>query len=161
MEQTVLITPEADADSFTVSGITYTLQPDLSVDRARILQRYELEFVNDTSIRAVVEAADKTWAELNAGRIADAIYTQGKLRETLNTIGANRLRDVEICALFFNAPGEDMGFDFAAMQAKIAAWGAVAHGFFMVRAFALLTATSTRYPLPLPPPVQPPTQDAP
>jgi hypothetical protein len=145
-----IITPEATATSFTVNGITYTQTDGLSVARARIFQRYSLEFGVDMRVQAFINGVDQVWQKLNALSVADGIHLLGQLRDGLNIVGMNRLRDVEICGLFFNAPGEDAGaYDFQAMTAKVEAWGAVHSGFFMPRALALLSASrGSLYPLP-------------
>ncbi|NVO33209.1 hypothetical protein [Hymenobacter lapidiphilus] len=149
-----IIYPHPDADRFTVGGIAYVATQELTVARQRILQRFSVELAADTSISAIIDLVNSSWDHSNAGRIADGIHGIGKLRDALDMIGTNRLRDVEICALFFNAPGEDPGlYEHSAQQAKVAAWGGVAAGFFTRRAFALLTAPSTAYPpAPGPPP---------
>lgn len=147
---TEIITPAADATSFTVNGITYTQTDGLSVARARIFQRYGLEFGVDMRVQAYITGVDEVWQKLNGLAVADAIHLLGQLRDGLNMVGMNRLRDVEIAALFFNGPGEDAGaYDFQAMTQKIEAWGAVHSGFFMPRALDLLTASrGSLYPLP-------------
>jgi hypothetical protein len=162
---TTLVFPEPNADSFTVGGITYTLEPDLSVARAKVLQRFQLELAYDTSLKGIIDLVDKGWEALNKGQLAAGIFEFGKLRESLNGVGSLRMSDVNICALFFNAPDEDAGsYNHAAMQEKIKRWEGVAAGFFTVAAFARLSATSTRYPHPaatLSPPTLPTTEALP
>ncbi|GAB3303673.1 hypothetical protein [Hymenobacter tenuis] len=143
-----LIEPAPDADSFMVDGITYTLEPELTVARARMLQRFQLELGYDQTLASIIQTVDKGWAALNGNQLATGIYEFGRLRESLNGVGEGRMSDVNICALFYNAPGEDLGYNHAAMLEKMRKWEKVAAGFFLVAAFARLTATSTRYPLP-------------
>lgn len=149
-----IISPAPDAESFTVDGTTYTLEPELTVARARMLQRFQLELAYDTSLKGIIDTVDKGWTALNANQLANGIYEFGRLREALTGVGNGRMSDVNICGLFFNAPGEDPGYDHSAMVEKMKKWERVAAGFFEVAAFARLTATSARYP---PPSVTPPT----
>jgi hypothetical protein len=144
-----LICPAPDADSFTVDGITYTRQDEISVSKAKVLQRLQLELAYDTSLAGIISTADKGWAALNAGRIGDGIYEFGRLRESLNAVGngEGRRSDINIVGLFYTYPGEPLHYDHALFMEKIRRWeGRVASGFFEVAAFALLTSTSRLYP---------------
>lgn len=144
-----IIQPEPDALSFTVHGVPYTATETLTVARHRILQRLQTELAFDVNIPGLMQQVNEAWAALEAGKIGSGALAVGKLREALNHIGTNRLREVEICALFYNAPGEDpAAYDFQQMQAKVQAWGAVDRDFFTRAALRLLQLTSTRYPLP-------------
>jgi hypothetical protein len=151
MEPTVeasppILTPPADASSFEVGGITYTATDGLSVARLRIFQRLGIEFGADNTLKGLIAGIDGMWQALNEMKLADAIHTLGKLREGLDITGANRVKDIEICALFFNAPNEDPGtYDFQAMQRKVEAWGAVHSGFFLVAALRLLPTSPGSY----------------
>lgn len=130
-----ILCPVPDANSFEVNGTTYTATDGLSVARLRIFQRLEIEFGADAGLAAHIGALDHVWAALNEAKLANGIHALGLIRDNLNIVGRNRLKGPEICALWFNAPGEDPGaYDFAAMSAKVLDWSSVHGGFFTVAA---------------------------
>lgn len=130
-----ILCPDPDAQSFAVDGVTYTATDGLSVARLKVFQRLEIEFGADAGLVAHIQGLDAVWAALNEAKLATGIHALGLIRDNLNIVGKNRLKAPEICALFFNAPGEDAGaYDYTAMCAKVAAWGAVHGGFFTVSA---------------------------
>lgn len=143
----LVISPPADATSFTVNGMSYTATDGLSVARLRIFDRLSLEFGADLSLRGMMSAHDEmsaAYSALDMPKLGHLIYQRS---QALNLSGANRLKEVEICGLFFNAPDEDpTTYDYAAMQAKCyTAWGAVAGGFFTPAAFHWLTNSKGPY----------------
>jgi hypothetical protein len=130
-----ILCPAPDAASFTVDGVTYTATDGLSTARLKVFQRLEIEFGTDAGLVAHIQGLDAAWAALNEAKLATGIHALGLIRDNLNLVGKNRLKAPEICALFFCAPGEDAGtYDYTAMCAKVAAWGAVHGGFFTVAA---------------------------
>ena len=143
----VLVTPPADATCFTVDGTTYTATDGLSVARLRIFDRLSLEFGADTSLRGMMEAHEAmsaAYTKLDMPLLGHLIYQRS---QSLNLSGANRLKEVEIAGLFFNAPDEDpAAFDFTAMQAKCyTAWASVHGGFFTPAALRLLPTSRGSY----------------
>ena len=142
-----LVSPDRNAASFTVGGVTYTATDGLSVARLRIFDRLATEFGADTTLRGLAEGLDAIYAALNKADFVEAAGLVRDRRAALNLTGANRLKEVELCGLFFNAPDEDAGaYDFAAMQAKCyTAWGAVAGGFFTIAAIRYLSTSRGSY----------------
>lgn len=145
--QTAIVTPAPDATSFTVDGVTYTATDGLSVARLRIFDRLALEFGADITLRGLATDLDAIYAALNKADFVEAAGLVRDRRAALNISGANRIKEVELCGLFLNAPDEDAAaYDFAAMQAKCyTAWGAVAGGFFTVLAMRLLPTSRGSY----------------
>lgn len=158
-QPTEIISPPADATAFEAGGTRYTATDGLSVARLRIFDRLAQEFGSDASLRAMMEAheaMEKAYSTLDMPQLGHLIFQR---REALNLTGKNRLKEVEICGLFFNAPDEDAGaYDFTAMQAKCyGAWASVAGGFFSTAALRLLPTSRGSYgrlldeaPLPTP-----------
>lgn len=136
------------ATSFTVDEVTYTLSSTLTVERARILQRFEIEFSVDTNLPGIVGLVDNIWSLKNAGKDADATHALGGLRDMFsldgaNILGKNRLRAVEICSLWFiGNNGEDPGtYDFNYQHEKCYShWKKVDARFFFIRAVELLVS---------------------
>lgn len=145
-----IISPDPDCLSFEVGGVVYTRTPTLALSRARILQRFQTEMLLDTRLPGLVKSIDETAAALNEGKLLDGLHLFGQLRDKVNLIGANRVREADICGLFYNAPGEDpTAYDFNAQQAKVyEAWAGVDVDFFTWQAYALLLRSPTAYPLP-------------
>ncbi len=159
-----ILSPEIGCESFEVNGLTYTRTDTLAVGRARLLQKFQVELQFDTTYRGLLDGVTQARADLNAGRLLDGMVAFGNLVEKLNLIGANRLREAEICGLFYNAPDEDpTRYDHAAFTDKVySRWEGIDQDFFTYSALALLGRTSTRYPqAPAPAPLPSPPTDAP
>ncbi|OGX80835.1 hypothetical protein BEN47_06145 [Hymenobacter lapidarius] len=131
-----IITPEPDATSFTAKGVTYTMFDGLLTGRSRFYDRLSIEFGLDTKLPGIIDGLDTLKASFNKLDFVKAASTVELLRQGINIIGANRVREVEIVGMFFNAPEEDPSkYDFAAMQAKCyGAWEGVHSGFFLLAA---------------------------
>lgn len=142
-----IVSPDRNATSFTVGGVTYTATDGLSVARLRIFDRLSTEFGADTTLRGLAEGFDAIYAALNKADFVEAAGLLRDRRAALNLTGANRLKEVELCGLFLNAPDEDPGaYDFAAMQHKCyTLWAPVAGGFFTVCAIRLLPTSRGSY----------------
>ena len=104
---TPILAPPADAGAFTVDGVTYTATDGLLVGRLKIFDRLSLEFGADVTLRGLADDLDAVFAALNKADFVEAAYLVRRRRDALNLSGANRLKEVELCGLFFNAPGED------------------------------------------------------
>ena len=144
-----LIAPDRDALAFAVHGVTYTATDGLSVARLRVFDRLAQEFGADTTLRGLADDLVAIREALNKTNfVLAAAHLQRRL-DALDLSGSIRLKDVELCGLFFNAPDEDAGaYEFAAMQAKCyAAWGAVHGGFFYPAALRLLGTSRGPYAL--------------
>ncbi|GAB2865973.1 hypothetical protein [Hymenobacter ruber] len=143
-----IISPPLNCDSFEAGGVTYTRTPTLALGRARLLQRFQTELQFNMGIPAVQRALVEVVADLNGLKLVDGCAKLRRLMDGADLLGANRMREAEIVALFYNAPDEDpTTYDHAAITRKVdTAWGAVDADFFTRQAFAQLLRTSTHYP---------------
>ncbi|MBF9140847.1 hypothetical protein [Hymenobacter properus] len=144
-----IISPPVDCESFTTpDGTTYTRTDTLALGRARLLQRFQTELQFGTSIPALQKLVMETYAAYNSRRDVDGAQLLGSLKDRLDLLGQNRMREAEIVALFYNAPDEDpTSYDHAAITQKVnVAWRAIDADFFTHAAFKLLLRTATHYP---------------
>lgn len=147
VDSQTIVRPDPNANSFEVNGVTYTATDGLSVARLRIFDRYAQEFGVDITLHGLAKDLDAIYAALNKADFVEAAGLVRDRRAALDLSGANRLKDVELCGLFFNAPDEDAGdFDFKAMYTKCyEAWKNVHGGFFMPAALRLLPTSRGSY----------------
>lgn len=156
MEPTPAVTPEIirpnlGCRSFDVDGVTYTRTDSLALGRHIILQRFQVELLYDTDIPGIQKTVQAAIEAFNANKSFDGVYQLGALRDKMDLIGSNRMRQAEITGLFYLAPGEDpTTYDHGAMLDKVyKQWRAVDRDFFTASAFHLLLHTESHYP-PLP-----------
>lgn len=120
---TGLVTPAFDAESFEAGGITYTATESLSIARYKVFQKRQVEFGFNGTFSGIAKELDAAWAALEANKLGTAAKTLGNLMDGVTYAGHNRIVGVEVCALFFNAPGENAGaYVHADMLAKMQAW---------------------------------------
>lgn len=123
MEQAVapfeFLTPPADATSFTVDGVTYTMTDGLLVGRGRYLDKMVTEALYSTNMTEHGKNLAALREAMNKVNFVEAAALVQRFIDGHNMVAYNRLRAVEICGLFFNAENEDPSvYDFQAMQQK-------------------------------------------
>lgn len=145
MEPTVttpqLVTPPLDANSFTTpDGITYTATEDISLPRYRALQKWQLQFGFDASFGAVWEATTAIKEAIDQRKsISEIAFVNEGLRRGLTNIDRQHVYQLQVVALWYNAPGEDAtSFDLPALTQKMNRWEAAGLGtlFFFAKAAA-------------------------
>jgi hypothetical protein len=143
-----IITPPLDCESFEVNGVVYTCTSTLALGRARLLQRFRTELQFNLTIAGVQQSLMQMREFLKASNHYDSCVLLDKLIDGSNLIGANRIREAEIVALFFIAPDEDpTTYSYESIKQKVeTAWRAVSDDFFTRKAVLLLLRTSGPYP---------------
>lgn len=147
-----IISPELDCVSFEIAGVLYRKTDTLALGRGRYLEKFLTELQFEASYRGIVDAFNKGWAELNAGKLADGLFNLGLMRQKLNIVGMSRTIEAELLGLWFVAPGEDAtAYDHTAFTEKVYGPNGFARldrDFIKKKAFQLLTTTESRYPNP-------------
>lgn len=114
--------PDHKANSFTTpDGRVYTMTETLYPKRYKVFQKRQVEFGYNNSFPGFCQELDKIWADFNENqRSAAGIQKLGNLRDQTTYVGSNRIAAIELCALFFNAEGENyLAYNHAEMLEKI------------------------------------------
>lgn len=148
MESNTLAAPEVGCESFEANGVPYTRTESLSLGRAILLQRFQTELQYNLYLPDVQKTIMGAVADFNGLKFVDGSAKLKQLADGTDIIGSGRLREADICALFYNSPGEDQASDnyTEVVKNKVAAWRAagIDATFFTANAWWLLMVFQQR-----------------
>jgi hypothetical protein len=124
--KSVILSPEVGCESFEAAGVTYTRTDTLTLGRAILLQRFQTELQFNMYLPTVQQTIVQAIADFNGLKFVDGSAKLKQLADGTDIVGSGRLREADICALFYNAPSEDAAADnySEVVKAKTAAWRA-------------------------------------
>ena len=137
MESTVTSLPN---DSFEVDGVAYTASDDISIARYRRYQAWALEFGFDASFQSQYQDKLEIRRLINEQKsISEIAYVNESGIRGMQNVERNELFELCVCALWYNAPGENAAeYSHEVAVAKMNRWEAagLGMGFFFVKAAA-------------------------
>ncbi len=135
-----IVSPDPTANSFEAGGVVYTATDDISIPRYRILQKWEVEFGFDGSFLGQWEASTAIKEAIDQRKsISEIAYINESKRRGITKIDRNEIYELQVCALWFNAPDEDPTvYNHNVIVDKMQRWEAAGLGmiFFFAKAAA-------------------------
>jgi hypothetical protein len=123
VKRTTLPTVALVDGMFTVEGVTYHMEADLSTDRFMIYQKWEAEAAFGTSFKQMMSNWRKVWDWSQESRFGDIVVLAWNTMNAVVRADANDVPYLKLCALFLNTAGEDRTvFDQIVIDRKIQHW---------------------------------------
>jgi hypothetical protein len=151
MEHALELSP--DAKQFEANGVIYTLDENMTIARYRLFERYRMEVGFGTTVSSIFGEITEAIQLLDRGFQGELVVSHAtyKLHNLLFGIKNGEEKygpAIWMCALFFNAPGEDVRqFDPELMKVKVQNWeeAGISARFFIYKACSMIADYSRIY----------------
>ncbi|MCA9497090.1 MAG: hypothetical protein KC589_09165 [Nanoarchaeota archaeon] len=112
-----------DEPTFVANGNNYFIEPELSIDRFKEMQKIEIEFSFGVSYRELFNGMKSCYETINKGQFGDTAIKMHNLMSSVSGIDDREHPMLRYCAMFINREGEDRRLvDEKVMNEKIEDW---------------------------------------
>lgn len=133
-----LISPPMDATSFEIDGVVYHASEDIGIKRYKIMQRLDLQFGFETSVKGVWDATTEIKKVIDERKsISEIAYINEGLRRGITNIDRQEIYPLQVLGLWYNTVDEDiLTYNHESMMAKMNRWeaGGLSMGFVFAKA---------------------------
>lgn len=120
--------------NFIANGNKYFIEPQISIERFKQMQKLEIEFSFGSSYKELMSGIKECYASINKGQFGDSAVILHNLMNSISNLESREHPILEYCALFINREGEDRrAYDEKINAEKIIDWkeeGIAMHDFF-------------------------------